>query len=511
MPTQYRTCVSMSTDPPPALTPIQKSEGVTPAERYLERLCTRSFLSLWSYPRVFRDQGRSSDGTAKEVCDLVVVFGEHIIIFSDKHVAFGDTGDLQRDWDRWFRRAVSQSAKQIWGADRWIREHPDRLFLDPDCTQQFPLELPGRHAARVHRIVVAHGVSARIRRQFGGTGTLVIAPSLVGVGSHRLPFTIGQLDPGRGFVHVLDDASLEVLLGTLDTVSDFTSYLAKKEAFIRSGRLTLAAGEDDMLGYYLRYVNKQGEHDFVIPERAMGITIGEGFWESFAGSPERARQIRDDRVSYLWDSLIDRCSEEVLAGTSFFSSAGSVSQTERAIRVLASEPRLHRRMLSEALLDQLRRCPPGNRAIRRLFFGPPDSRCYILLVYPRSPGSSDEEYRGQRAATLYACCMVGRLKHPHCEKIMGIAWEPGTEKRRSHDIVYVDGRSWTADDQAEALELQKQFDVLTGREMYRVHDDEYRPNNQTARGPRIAPVKGRDRNSSCPCGSGRKYKRCCGH
>jgi hypothetical protein len=37
---------------------VTRSDGVTPSERYLKRLCDRSFLSLWSYPGIFRDQGR---------------------------------------------------------------------------------------------------------------------------------------------------------------------------------------------------------------------------------------------------------------------------------------------------------------------------------------------------------------------------------------------------------------------------------------------------------------------
>jgi hypothetical protein len=33
---------------------IYKAEGVTPAERYLQRLCQHSFLSLWSYSGLYK-------------------------------------------------------------------------------------------------------------------------------------------------------------------------------------------------------------------------------------------------------------------------------------------------------------------------------------------------------------------------------------------------------------------------------------------------------------------------
>ena len=66
---------------------IVKAKGATLAEEYLGRLCGRTFLSLWSYLGVHRDKGIKNGGDGKEVCDLLVVFDNHIIIFSDKDCA----------------------------------------------------------------------------------------------------------------------------------------------------------------------------------------------------------------------------------------------------------------------------------------------------------------------------------------------------------------------------------------------------------------------------------------
>jgi hypothetical protein len=77
----------MELDPQP-LPAVVQAAGITQAERYLHDLCNQSFLSLWSYPGVFRDQGQRNGGDGKEVCDLLVVFGDDIIIFSDKDCAF---------------------------------------------------------------------------------------------------------------------------------------------------------------------------------------------------------------------------------------------------------------------------------------------------------------------------------------------------------------------------------------------------------------------------------------
>ncbi len=213
---------------------FSRQDGVTGAERYLKHLCDRTFLSLWSYPGIYRDQGQTINSKeGKEVCDLLVVFEQHVIIFSDKDCQFPQSGNLTLDWSRWFRRAVLESAKQVWGAERWIKDHPNRLFLDRSCTQPFPLDMPKPSSMRFHRIVVAHDASRRCQELVGGSGSLMIVPDIIGSqhydGSDVQPFSIGQLDPSRGYVHVLDDTSLEVVLGTLDTITDFTNYLDKKE------------------------------------------------------------------------------------------------------------------------------------------------------------------------------------------------------------------------------------------------------------------------------------------
>src|SRR5690242_17585658 len=130
---------------------INRQDGVTQAERYLKRLCDRTFLSLWSYPGIYRNQGQTAKSReGKEVCDLLVVFERHIIIFSDKDCQFPRSGNPGLDWSRWFRRAVLKSADQVWGAERWIKSYPGRLFLDRSCTQPFPIDLPDPATAKFH-------------------------------------------------------------------------------------------------------------------------------------------------------------------------------------------------------------------------------------------------------------------------------------------------------------------------------------------------------------------------
>ena len=306
-----------------AMTPaplIPVAAGVTPAERYLKRLCDHTFLSLWSYPSVFRDQGKQRPNQqGKELCDLLVVFENHVIIFSDKACAFPDSDDVLRDWQRWFRKAVEQSAKQIWGAERWIRNYPSRLFLDRACGHPFPIPLPNPDRIQFHRIVVAHNSVTHCRRYFGsGSGTLMLNTGIVGREHYDEPFQIGRLDALKGYIHVLDDVTLEMLLRELDTVSDFTQYLDRKESFLQERPVTVAAGEEELLAVYLQKLDGEGNHNFVLPvedseEEFNFISFEEGFWDAFQRNPQRLARIEAAQVPVILHAPAARATLEHMA------------------------------------------------------------------------------------------------------------------------------------------------------------------------------------------------------
>jgi hypothetical protein len=329
---------------------VQRSKGITPSEQYLTKLCNQTFLSLWSYPNIWRDQGGARAGKGKEICDLLVVFENHVIIFSDKSCEFPNSGNLELDWKRWFKRAVEKSAQQIWGAERWLKECPERVFLDQTCKTPFPINLPEPDSTIFHRIIVAHGASQRCQEVLGGSGSLMLDTMLTGVDHHSSnPFTLGQVNPAKGYVHVFDDTTLDIVLGTLDTAADFTAYLTKKETFLQNQTI-FAAGEEELLALYLKDLDENDEHNFVLPTGYNAIALGEGYWEEFKIHPQRQAQIEANRISYFWDDLIERFNKHLLQGTRHFTTHPKIKDIEIAHRFMARENRTRRRMLSEAFL-----------------------------------------------------------------------------------------------------------------------------------------------------------------
>lgn len=503
--------------------PICRSDGVNESERYLKKLCDHSFLSLWSYSSIFRDQGKkgaADDG--KEICDLLVVFGNDVLIFSDKYCKFKDSGNLELDWSRWYRDAILDNAKEIWGAERWIKNFPERVFLDKTCTQQFPISLPYSTTARYHRIVVAHGASERCKKELGGSGSLMIAgnsagQSDFGIDPSKTPFSTGQIDLTKGFVHVFDDTSLDIVLQTLDTISDFVAYLTKKEAFISSNHFIQAAGEEELLANYLSKLNSYGEHDFVFPPQAL-VIITEGNWTGFCKKPQRLGQFEANKISYAWDNLIEGFNKHNLAGTQYFVTH-SLKDIEFAIRFLAAENRTSRRHLSESFIEIIRKTPPDERAVRITKSPWQKGLFYVFMVFPHHNNISEEDYRAFRRFHLMQYCIVSKLKHQDAEHIVGIATDSGVQDFSSEDLVYYDATDWTTEDKQEAESISKDFNILKNVRRFEGNIQEYpttstlSPTKEGQLNQSFSPYRTNSRigrNNICPCGSGNKFKRCHG-
>jgi len=488
---------------------VEKHQGTTMAERFLARLCERTFLSLWSYPNVVRDVFVPGTRIGKEVCDLLVVFEDRVLIFSDKDCAVPQTGNLQLDWSRWLRKAVVENARQAHGAERWLRQFPNRLFLDRECTKPLPVLPQITDRTRFHLIVVAHRIAKRCRDELGGSGSLMINSDLRGAAAHTEPFQVGDLDPIKSLVHVLDDTTLNVLMRELDTIADFVVYLDKKEEFLRSGPHLFAADEEELLSWYLRFTNEEGEHCFKLPEeRVDGVSLDEGFYERYLKNPQRIAKVEADEVSYAWDRLIERFSFHAMNGTQFFAPPGGVSDTERILRWMAREPRVRRRMLARSLVKCVTTTPAHLRRTAVALPSAPGDPYYVYLMIPWNHQATVQQNREVRRNVLEAACMVVRLKWPEALDVVGIATESGNDSRsRSEDAMYCDFRNWTEEMEQDAKKFQQAIGLLVNPKETRSTEHEY-PESETQ--PLLhLPVKV-GRNEPCPCGSGKKFKKCHG-
>ena len=469
--------------------PVIKSEGGTASERYLAKLAERSFLNLWSYPNPYRDQKQGGAGNGKELCDLLVVCGEHVIIFSEKTIDWPG-GDNETAWRRWARRAIRDSARQTKGAERWISEFPQRLYLDRDCKMPFPIDLPPEEVRQVHRVVVANGSAMPcLEYTQGASASLIIRPGVRG-DSHWTdrngapePFVVGDVDPDGSFVHVFNEAALDIVMSELDTVSDLAAYLAKKAAFIRSGDLVEAHGEENLLAYYAVRINDEGDHDFVVEAGKAPISIGHRQYGQFAVDPQYQARKEANDISYIWDGLITRFTTHLLDGTSITPEGQDfdLRKLELGVRQMALVPRFFRRVHSEAIAEALE-IGKGADKFLRVIMSPTgetvDGTAFFILTVKYLDWMEDDEgYNGYRKmrcvlAMIYARGLLER--HPHLKRVVGISCEPPEQGRgSSEDLVYAEQQEWTDQEREEIRSACETAGVLQNMKEHPIKGQEF--------------------------------------
>lgn len=460
------------------------AKGVNESERLLSHLCKKSFLSLWPHANLFNDSDmHGGKGSAKELCDVLVVFGNDVIIFSDKHVPFQSHKPLEIAWKRWYKRAVVESATQLHGAMNWLKRKPNHVFLDEKCTRPIPVAIPPAECARYHLVAVTRGSFEACARHFPGSlGSLVIQTDLEGDAHLETPFTIGIVDRSKSFIHVLDEFSLEAVFREMDTITDLIEYLCKREALLSNPNLTIiSAGEEQLLAAYL--LNMIGdEHDFLPKEYAEEginlVSFDESHYEGLQANPAYRRKKIADKPSYVWDELIEKFVRVGSPTLVLPETQQSNHETEQALREMASESRFIRRVLVESLRGLLNAAvaSPNIQRVRVVTSPQRPERVYIFLVVPKNKEESDDEYRQHRAAVLHAYCRCGKLKFPNATTFIGIGFDHPVRdyKMVSEDLMVYICSELSEEAREEADGYRKMLGILKDDlPMHYEHDDEF--------------------------------------
>lgn len=391
------------------------------SEQLAYDICKKSFLSLWSYANPL---GKDT----KELCDTLIVCDPDIIIISVKEIGITNSGDISTDWKRWRKRAIDASVKQIYGAERWIEGAYHVIRNDGSVG----IKLPKQKVRRIHRIAIALGDEGKAPIEFG--------------------------DFGKGFVHVFDKISLNIIMGELDTIVDFVDYLLLKEKLYRSGKKTIFnGGEEDLLALYLH----KGRQ---FPDKFDMLVIDDNLWEGFRESEYFKAKKESDRISYAWDRLIEVLSKDILHGNLEY--GPELNDSEIAVRTMARENRFGRHLLGQSFMEfyELAR---QEKVKSRMALGNSD----VTYVFLAMPHGEDREYR---KAELGGRCLVARGLNKDRNTVIGLATERYEEgKGFSFDLVYLNIPQRTNDLQKQIEYAQKEFGYFANPQYMKIHEDEY--------------------------------------
>jgi len=372
---------------------------MTRTEELVFRLCNKTFLSLWSFPNPIGKK-------RKELCDVLVVCEPDIIIFSIKEINIKDSGDYQTDVDRWLTRAIDASVNQIYGAERFL-ESAHRFTLS-DFSED--IELPKVSDRKIHRVAVSFGRGEKFPLKYG--------------------------DLGKGFVHVFDERSVQIILNELDTIKDFLEYLNAKEDLIKSRRTTLTYGEEDMLAFYL-------SNGFSFPAEGDLMIFEDDLYKGLRENKDYLKILSDLKDSYIWDNLIEKLVEDFKAGELI--NNVSRKELEQTIRQMAREDRNTRKILGEQFMDFIGVYDSPKAAARVIHSADNSDVVYLFVL-------GDYDKRVLRAKELQLRSFVVRALF-QCKTIVGLATERYNPKGYSLDFSYSFFPEFTDEDRKNAYAI----------------------------------------------------------
>lgn len=252
-------------------------------------------------------------------------------------------------------------------------------------------------------------------------------------------------------------------MNELDTVSDFTSYLQEKERFILSGQLYKAHSEEDLLTAYLENIDDEEKHSFKFENEDLKIEIEKNIWQNHKNNHRYLLKNIEDKTSYIWDSMINRFTNEMLNQRLIEQSVLNPLELNKVLKIMASENRLNRRSLAKTFLDLFEKYKQfdKNKILKRVvIFENNDKKAYVFLIANKPENWEYEDYQNKRKYQLLTHMMSLKSKYPNLLDIVGISREAVLDEASSNDILYIDARNWNKEDEKEANEIFIKYGYL---------------------------------------------------
>lgn len=420
-------------------------------EERLADIASKSFLDLWTFPSPYRNQKLSKKGDGKELCDLLVVCGDDVLVFSEKTISWPAKASPLA-WSRWFKKAIKEAANQAFGAERWIRKFPDQIYLDKQCTEQMYIDLSNPNL-RIHLLVVATGSEQASKEHFnGGTGSLMLDTTLEGMkfsSEKGGEFIVGDMYPEKNFIHVFSLETLSIVLSENNTIKDYIAYLNARKELFRSEVKLLIAGEEGLVGLYPFGTIIDGQRKFEMPsefkDKGEKFYLGEDWLRRLRNEPRYIKKKEAEEISYFWDYLIEDIAQAHVEASG--DDQQSKPYCEEILRYMALEDRLSRRILSSSILDKNNECLFSSEPQMRFLSGESDTSrktgFFIFLCrFSQVPnGWTYEDYTYFTHKRLWGYANDLLLKHENLERCIGLTWDPEFVNRSSEKMTILIDRA----------------------------------------------------------------------
>lgn len=335
-------------------------------EEAVNTLAFRTYLKYWCYPGPKDEQG-----SKKEICDLLILFRNTIVIISVKNYAF------KGNYERYFRITLDKAVSQIAGAERKLFNNNGDIYIKHTDLGESIFN-PSQYD-NIHRIIVNHSVEP-------------------------LFYPSGRLTKNKKFVHIFNWAAFLGIVNELDTIPDLIQYLTEREQVLKDTKVTLMSGKEEDWGAevqksfteYCLNQNEIGENFLLLSGNELDFLADylwngrkfndhlynrtfnggsfelDGKWKRYLSKEEVKNKKSADRASYFIDEFLKR---EVLYSQ-------KPSNLEVAVELL-SLSRFERRIVGSEFLSFLKQYSSvGPRFIARRY-GNVQGLVMAFILYSR--------------------------------------------------------------------------------------------------------------------------------
>lgn len=445
-------------------------------EDFIEELCKKVCLRDFTA----RSPKYTKSGIEKEVSDILIKFKDTIINFQVKSKIEDKPFPCKDDKDK----------------DRIIRKIEDAV-------EQLKTLNRAEATGTFNEIVTTQGVKIpyapqNIKKRIG-----IICINLEGEDKfsedERTELPMTYMEKHDHEVHIfLKDVFYEISK-ELDTIPDLLRYLDTRKTLLQNNVLIPLTSELDFLAMFKA---KWPDIEDALSKAKTGnfkFVILPGMWDWYKKNCcLLAVRDKDNEVSFIIDSCIEHLYRCINYQAHPDSPIGTMEAYLEIITCLAGLNRLERRGLGERFLEKAGKSVTSERGFNYAFSIYPEQSLGILVMGFRG---DDRKKRVELLDKILHCATVF-YKSYNLKEIIGIATEEASQKERSYDVLLI--RDYKPEEDSNYPELldcaSKIFQPPKNETIHEYREIQEKP---------IHSKRKIGRNSPCPCGSGKKYKKCC--
>ncbi len=407
---------------------IEKSSGITPTEQLLAVLGELAFLNLWSFPNLCYADG-------KEICDLLIIYEDTVIMFSDKSSSLQANENEALAWTRWHRYCIKEGFSSLHRAEKYLKNPTNKIYLDAKCEKLFPGKVNPN--SKFIKIVTTAGYKYPLH----------LDSSM----SYQDDSKIGSvgLKNRDGYVHIIDHFSLNKVLKLFGTIEDFKKYISIKENLYRKDKYS-AFSEFDFAAYIYHSYWLSGESDGLsvgdLDAPDVEMLVVDGWFEFLLENADF--DPKQHEKSSRWDYIIRSIGKQILNDNmdEVLTLNKSYSEQVKALERMAKENRGARVILSDQVNTffkdkELSNLSPNSYKACILSSPSSENTIYVFFVFGRvkdlpSDPINYQTYQMMKGIALNNLIDKQELEGMKYKYLVGIGLDPPEHNGGSQAIIY---------------------------------------------------------------------------